>query len=203
MESRTSAPEEGIDLMKNVGVRVATALSLGLLSVLGLTQPASATEWTEWHTDPGAPNCRWVWVQSTASNYFVATELGGGDRRLRARTSLENVGDWELYRLRGVGYDYTLQSANEGSYVSADIGGDGTLYARAAVADTWEKFHIFTYERVNNDIDNVNIMSAANGRWVSTDIGGDGTLRARATVNDRWEGFRTYFASETWGCKEG
>jgi hypothetical protein len=184
--------------VKSVGVRAAAALSLTLLSALGLTQPASATEWTEWHTD--SPNCRWVWVQSTESNYFVATELGGGDRRLRARTSPDNVGSWEKFWLRGDGYDYTLEPANENRYVSADIGGDGTLYAHAERADAWEKFHIFTYERGGGGIDNVNIMSAANSRWVSADIGGDGTLRARATVNDRWEGFRTYLGDVIWDC---
>ncbi|MDX3193935.1 hypothetical protein PV458_36530 [Streptomyces sp. MN03-5084-2B] len=184
--------------MKSLGIRVAAVLSLGLLSVLGLTQPASATEWTEWHAN--SPNCRWVYVQSTASNYVVAAELGGGDRRLRARTSPANADTWELFRLRGVGYDYTLMSANELSYVSADIGGDGTLYARAAVADTWEKFHIFTYDHDGAGVDLVNIMSAANSRWVSADIGGDGTLRARATVNDRWEGFRVFLLGDTWAC---
>jgi hypothetical protein len=192
--------------MVNTKSRIAAAVALCLLTVLSFAQPASATEpssvritGTQWYA--GSPNCRTVYLRSNASFYWVATELGGGDRRLRARTDGDNgLGTWERFTLRGNGYDYTLRST-EGRYVSADVGGDGTLYARANVPDAWEQFHIYSYYDIDSHNTNINITSVANGRYVSADIGGDGTLRARATAPDLWEGYRIYLVEDNaWAC---
>ncbi|MDQ7808722.1 hypothetical protein Q5425_33730 [Amycolatopsis sp. A133] len=186
--------------------RIAAAVALSLLTVLSLAQPASAAAQssvrvtgTQWHAS--ASNCRTVYLRSNASFYWVAAEFGNDNRRLRARTNGDNgLGTWERFTLRGVGYDYTLLSS-EGKYVSADTGGDGTLYARAPWVDSWEKFHIYSYYDVDSHNSNINITSAVNDRYVSADIGGDGTLRARATAPDLWEGFRIYLVeNDAWSC---
>ncbi|MGW4060195.1 fascin domain-containing protein [Amycolatopsis sp. NPDC004747] len=173
---------------------LATVVLTLTTAVTGVSAASAVPFAAPWHTDPGRPNCRTVYLRSNASYYWVAAELGGGDRRLRARSSNRDL--WEAFLLRGQGYDYTLYNLVERKYVSADIGGDGTLYARAAVRDTWEQFRIFTYHDVDSQTADVNITSAVNGRYVSADIGGDGTLRARATVPDLWEGFQIRLLEE-------
>ncbi|QKV79991.1 hypothetical protein [Amycolatopsis sp. Hca4] len=179
--------------------RIAAAVALCALGVVSFAQPASAVQGTRWYAS--ASNCRTVYLNSKASSYWVAAELGADNRRLRARTNGDNgLGAWERFVLRGVGYDYTLQSS-EGRYVSADLGGDGTLYARAEWPNAWEKFNIYTYQDVDAHNSDINITSAANGRYVSADVSGDGTLRARATAPDRWEGFRIYLVEDNaWSC---
>ncbi|PRY41598.1 fascin domain-containing protein [Umezawaea tangerina] len=204
-------------IRKNVRARVAAVLVFCASAALAVTQPASASPTSaapppdasasvvagaaQWWADPSHPNCRTVYLRSNASFYWVAAEFGAGDRRLRARTNESNgLGEWERFILRGQGYDYTLMST-EDKFASADIGTDGTLYARAGAADAWEKFNIFTYFEVDGHNTNVNVVSTANGRYVSADVSGDGTLRARATTPDLWEGFRIYLVEDNaWLC---
>lgn len=82
----------------------------------------------------------------------------------------------------------TIGSLANGKFVSAELGRDGRLRARADDAYEWEKF---TIEDLGDD---TYAFKAANGKYVSAELEwkGDsaGTLRARADSVGAWEKFK-------------
>ena len=82
--------------------------------------------------------------------------------------------------------------SNENSRrISAELGWDGRLRARATAVGPWEKFTFVCLDGAN---DIYAIKSVANGRYVSAELGWGGNdygmLRARATSIGPWERFR-------------
>jgi hypothetical protein len=75
--------------------------------------------------------------------------------------------------------------------ISAELGWDGRLRARATAVGPWEKFTFVCLDGAN---DIYAIKSVANGRYVSAELGWGGNdygmLRARATSIGPWERFR-------------
>ncbi|HEX6800807.1 MAG TPA: hypothetical protein VF116_24050 [Ktedonobacterales bacterium] len=144
--------------------------------------------------------CYIIHIHSDANGLDTAAELAfTGDEYglLRARTNPAQDGGWERFRecQDQVTRIMTLQSLANNDYVSTELGGVGTEYARLRARATsvgpWEQYYVQQGFASNE----INIISAANNLCVAAELGGVGNqyarLRARTPCNQTgpWEQF--------------
>ena len=104
----------------------------------------------------------------------------------------------------GCSSDFQLQSADDGLYVSAEMGYTGNNYAmlraRAATVGPWERYNL-TYDTSTGTW---SIQSLDNNLFVSTELSFTGNnyamLRARSSTASIWERYNLYYnrVSGTW-----